>query len=99
MFRKKEKANDADPTVSGQSSPDGDQADGAPATDAKVDVARVEAMGREVVETMQSLRELLESRAQALETCRDALEGHYRHLQVQRVEFAQQETELCEDLE
>ena len=61
-----------------------------------VDVAELESLGRDVVSAMQSLRELLEARANVLESCRAALEEHSGHLTDQREALVRQEAELCE---
>ena len=52
----------------------------ATAADPAVDLAKIEATGHDVVSAMQSVRELLEARAQVLESCRKALEEYANRL-------------------
>jgi len=63
------------------------------------DIKEIEAMGQELVATMQSVRKLLEARARALEGCRCAFEEHYARLEEQRAEIAHGETQCCESIE
>ena len=64
-----------------------------------VDVGHIEAMGKEVVSAMQSLRELLDARAAAVEACRSALEDYHGKIGQEWETLNRQETELCGQLE
>lgn len=60
-----------------------------------VDVERLQTLGKEVVEAMRSLRELLSVRADALEACRTALEEYQRKLAQDRETLASEQMSLC----
>jgi chromosome segregation ATPase len=64
-----------------------------------VDAANIEQMGRDVVEQMRVLRELLDARTRALEACRESLVEHYRVLDEQRASFSGERDHLCQDVE
>lgn len=80
--------NTVQDTQDNQSTPQGD-----------FDSQRIEVMGKEVVDTMRGLRELLDARAKALEACRTALVEHYRELDQERDAFGTEQLELCERIE
>ena len=63
--------------------------------DAPADIQHLEALSRQVVEVMQSLRELLDARAAALEACRSALQEHHGRLLEEQQALVQREAEAC----
>src|SRR5262245_3433486 len=73
--------------------------DGQTSTQQGVDLPQIESLGRGVITAMQTVRELLQARAAALEACRDALDQHYQQLQSEQKAFADRETELCRQFE
>jgi len=68
-------------------------------TTATIDITQIEAMGKDVLESVQSLRALLEARAGALEACRSALEEQYLQFSQERETFSKQQNELCDQFE
>jgi len=68
-------------------------------TESAIDVDQIEALGQNVVESMRSLRELLDARTQALDACRTTLEDHYSQLAHEQENCARQESDLCERFE
>lgn len=65
----------------------------------RVDVRAVEAMGKELVASMQTVRELLEARTDALETCRAALEAHHQKMVADGKALGELETQTCGEIE
>jgi chromosome segregation ATPase len=70
-----------------------------PAVASVVDVNKLESLGQEVVGAMRQVRELLDARASALESCRQALEAYHEQLGSDRDALTNQENELCNQLE
>lgn len=69
------------------------------ATEPTVDLKRIAAMGKEIINALQSLRELLGARATALEHCGAALEEHHTQLLEKAKSSERQEAEVCRQLE
>lgn len=69
----------------------------APAAD--VDLGAIQAMGRDLVASMQSVRELLEARAEALDACRAALEEHHQKMVADGKALGELETQTCGEIE
>ena len=67
--------------------------------DTSIDIERIESLGKDVIASMRSVRELLDARAVALEACRTSLEEHYEELAREQAEFEEHEAKLCEQLE
>jgi chromosome segregation ATPase len=61
-----------------------------------VDVAALEALGHDVIASMQTMRELLAARTAALEECRTALLSFHGELMKEYEDFTHREQELCE---
>lgn len=62
---------------------------------AEENLQQVELMGKDVLQSIQSLRELLDARAAALSDCRKALENEYAQLNLERSNFVKEQMELC----
>jgi len=64
-----------------------------------VDVRQLETMGRDLVASMQTVRELLEARADALESCRTALEAHHQKMVADGKALGELESQTCGEIE
>jgi len=76
-----------------------DRQDGAKVEPAVVDVEQIEQMGRDVIDSVQCLHELLVARSEALEACRSAVVEQATELEQQQQAFAGQENQLSQEFE
>jgi chromosome segregation ATPase len=63
------------------------------------DLKQVEIMGKDVLHSIQSLRELLDARATAIIDCRKSLEEQCAQFEEDRTNFSRERTDLCETYE
>ncbi len=71
-----------------------DRQDGAEMEPAVVDVEQIEQMGKDVIESVQCLHELLAARSEALEACRSAVVEQASELEQQQQALEQQAIQL-----
>ncbi len=65
----------------------------------EVDLSSIQAMGRDLVSSMQTVRELLDARAAALDACRAALEEHHNKMVADGKALGELETQTCGEIE
>lgn len=71
----------------------------APTAADPVDLGAIQALGRDLVSSMQSVRELLEARADALDKCRAALEEHHQKMVADGKALGELESQTCGEIE
>ena len=64
-----------------------------------INPAELESLGQEVIAAMRAMRELLAARATALDECHNALGEFHQHLQHEKVQLSERESELCDQFE
>jgi len=69
----------------------------APAT--SLDLGEIQSMGRDLVASMQTVRELLDARASALDACRAALEEHHEKMVADGKALGELESQTCGEIE
>lgn len=64
-----------------------------------LDLGAIQTMGRDLVASMQTVRELLEARASALDACRAALEEHHNKMVADGKALGELESQTCGEIE